>query len=87
MNERCEVCGFKMEPETGFYYGAMYAAYGLSVGFSIVVFLLYILFFPLDPIVYLAVNTILLFALFPLTFRWSRSLWLNVVYHYKPSDK
>jgi hypothetical protein len=30
MKKSCEVCGQAYEPETGFYYGAMYVSYGLS---------------------------------------------------------
>src|ERR1700744_4267974 len=31
MPERCEVCGQKMEIETGFYYGTGYVSYALSI--------------------------------------------------------
>lgn len=85
MHERCTVCGFKFEPETGFYYGAMYTAYGLSVGLSILVFVIYFFGFEkFDPLIYLAINAALLAVLFPLTFRLSRSIWINLLFHYKP---
>jgi hypothetical protein len=85
MHERCAVCGFKFEPETGFYYGAMYTSYGISITLSILIFLIYwFASATFDPIIYIAVNAVILFILFPLTFRISRSLWINLLYHYKP---
>ena len=32
MPEECPVCGQKMEPQVGFYYGTGYVSYALSVG-------------------------------------------------------
>ena len=40
MNSRCPVCNEDFERETGYYYGAMYASYGLTVGFGIALFLI-----------------------------------------------
>jgi len=31
MPEKCPVCGFRYEVELGFYWGAMYMSYGISV--------------------------------------------------------
>jgi hypothetical protein len=85
MQERCDVCGFKFEPETGFYYGAMYTAYGLSVGLSILIFLFFwFMSAEFKPLIYLIVNAAVLLILFPVTFRLSRSIWLNTLYHYQP---
>lgn len=32
MNERCSVCDVRLQPEPGFYQGAMYVSYAISVG-------------------------------------------------------
>lgn len=85
MHEKCAVCGFRFEPETGFYYGAMYTAYGLSVALSMIIFLLYYFSVTEFKVVsFLVLNSVVLLVLFPLTFRLSRSLWINLLFHYKP---
>lgn len=85
MHRNCDVCGFRFEPETGFYYGAMYSAYGFSVTISILIFLIYFFGFQtFDILTYLVVNALVLTAIFPLTFRLSRSMWINLLFHYKP---
>jgi hypothetical protein len=38
MPDYCSVCGLKFNPEPGFYTGAMYVSYGLSVSLFIVTF-------------------------------------------------
>ena len=37
MYEHCPVCGFRYEIELGFFWGAMYMSYGLSVGIVVLV--------------------------------------------------
>ena len=78
MKKECEKCGQKYEPETGFYYGAMYVSYFLSILF---------MFIPAG-ILYLAFDTSLetnigvvigiYIFMYPILFRWSRNIWLNL---------
>lgn len=85
MNKHCQVCGFNFEPETGFYYGAMYSAYALSVAISVGVFLVYYFGFPVfDILTFLIINAVTLIILFPITFRLSRALWINLLFGYEP---
>jgi hypothetical protein len=78
MKKCCDKCGQAYEPETGFYYGAMYVSYGLGIALLFVpAYILHLLF---D----LSFGILLTFVLgmyvitFPLVFRWSRNIWLNI---------
>ncbi|WP_240337064.1 DUF983 domain-containing protein [Rufibacter psychrotolerans] len=77
MPEHCPVCGFRYEVELGFYWGAMYMSYGLSVG---VVFLVGIALYFLagDPPtwVYLVTVASTVLLLTPLLFRYARVMML-----------
>ena len=79
MNETCPRCGLKFEIEPGFFYGAMYVSYALSVALFITcVFVLY--FIAGDPSlsVYLITITVLSLLFYPLNLRYSRVLFLHV---------
>jgi len=79
MPEKCKVCGYRFEREPGFFYGAMYVSYALSVGvFLASVFLLYVVFS--DPSITVYISTIVSASLllYPVTFRYSRVLFLHI---------
>lgn len=79
MNERCPVCNHKFEIETGYFYGAMYVSYGLTVAFSVATFILSYLFLPnISPMYYIINISIVILLLVPVTFRLSRSIWVNL---------
>jgi uncharacterized protein (DUF983 family) len=76
MNKTCAVCMASFEPEPGFYYGAMFVSYALSVGIFIAVGVpLYLLFDPSDT-VYVIVIGIAALLFVPFSFRYSRVLFL-----------
>lgn len=83
MNDQCSICGQTFMPETGFYYGAMYVSYALTVGFGIVSYLIWSLITPVDTIAFLIYITAALIILMPVTFRWSRTLWLSIFVKYE----
>jgi uncharacterized protein (DUF983 family) len=87
MHKNCPVCGEDFERETGYYYGAMYASYGLTVLFGVIVFLLMCMVFNLDTITYLITFVILQIVLLPVFYRASRLLWINVFVRYKKEEK
>lgn len=84
MKKECDCCGQKFEPETGFYYGAMYVSYALSI---IAMFIpAAILYFGFDagfPVLLATILSIYV-GLFPILFRWSRNIWLNMFVHFDP---
>ncbi|WP_245964517.1 DUF983 domain-containing protein [Rufibacter immobilis] len=77
MPEKCPVCGFRYELELGFYWGAMYMSYGLSV---VIVFLVGISLYFLanDPPtwVYLTTVAATIVLCTPALFRYARVLML-----------
>ena len=75
-NYSCSVCGAYFEPEPGFYYGAMFVSYAFSVAlFAVVGLTLYVLFRPAD-FVYLIAIGVAAFIFTPISFRYSRVLFL-----------
>jgi uncharacterized protein (DUF983 family) len=81
INKYCPVCHEDFIPELGFYWGASYMAYVLTVAFSGITFLISTLLFGFMnslSLTYVAVNGVLLFLFCPLFFRFSRVLWLWV---------
>lgn len=85
MNERCEHCGHKYERETGFFYGAMYASYGLTVAFSVAIFVSTFLIYQETPYWVYIINILVgLVVLAPLSFRLGRLVWINLFTGYDP---
>lgn len=85
MNERCDHCGHKYEIEAGFFYGAMYVAYALTVAISVATFVLTYLIYSETPYwVYIINILVVLILLAPVTFRGGRLIWMNFFNHYKP---
>ncbi|MDX1650962.1 MAG: DUF983 domain-containing protein [Brumimicrobium sp.] len=78
MEERCQKCGHKYEIETGFFYGAMYVGYALTVAFSVATFILTYLIYQDTPYwVYIINILLILILLAPVTFRAGRLIWIN----------
>ncbi|MEQ9288746.1 MAG: DUF983 domain-containing protein [Cyclobacteriaceae bacterium] len=78
MKKNCEVCNLNFEPEPGFYYGAMFISYAVSVAVSVVSGVILYNFFN-DPSmwVYLVTVSVLMLLVSPLSYRYSRSLMLH----------
>ena len=82
MGSHCTNCGFKYEIEPSFFYGAMYVNYGLTVGISIVTFLITTLVFKLSLIdSFLPIVAVLLLTA-PFSIRLSRIIWINLFVKY-----
>ncbi len=76
MNETCPHCEIMLQPEPGFYQGAMYVGYGFTVVFIVIISL--ILYLLGDPSEWVYIGTIILVAviLAPLNYRYSRIIYL-----------
>ena len=84
MKEQCGDCGQPFELEPGFYWGAMYVAYGISSAIILGTFI--ILRFVIGYTMmqsYIAVCILILF-LIPYVFRLARSLWIHLYVKYDP---
>jgi len=82
-NKECSECHLDFIPEIGFYWGATYVAYAITVAFSGFTFLISTLIFGFMNslnIYYVGVNAVLLVIFSPVFFRFSRMLWLWLNY-------
>lgn len=79
MNPRCPQCNLNFNPEIGFYWGASYVSYVLTVALTGVNFVISTLLFGFMQSLnwrFVVVNAIILVVIAPLSFRFSRLLWL-----------
>ena len=77
MYTQCPDCGLTYEIEPGFFWGAMYISYALTVGISIATALLvYILTFSGNMWLYIGLIIGVLVILSPYNFRLSRAIML-----------
>ena len=86
MYSECGSCHFRFEREAGYFVGAMYINYGMTV------FITFAGYFALDYFTAISflpnfILWIAICALFPIFFfRYSRSLWLSLDYIFNPSQ-
>ena len=80
MRERCSECGHRFEREPGYFLGALYASYFLSIGLLVLVcVLLYWLVVPdwtPEGVALLAAVPYLL--LVPVVLRYARVIWMHI---------
>jgi hypothetical protein len=77
MPDSCPECGQRYLLEPGFYYGAMYVSYALTVALSVAVFVAMIVLWEFDVLWYLGLNAAAIILMFPIIFRTSRAVWFN----------
>jgi hypothetical protein len=84
MHERCPVCNVKFEREPGYFLGAMYFSYLLSIppGLAIVFVIWRLSGWPFDWVMGCAFIAYL--PLVPIVTRWARVLWMHVDRHFDP---
>jgi hypothetical protein len=95
MHRECPVCKANLVPETGFYFGAAYVSWALTVALwvSLLVVLKvldalgWIEFgFLTHPVTFLTVGGIETIVLFPYLFRVSRSIWAYMFIRRRPQE-
>jgi len=76
MNESCPHCHVRLEPEPGFYQGAMYVGYAFTLAVILVVGL--ILYLLGDPSEWVYIGTVIgiMLLLVPVNYRFSRIVYL-----------
>lgn len=82
--ERCPVCQRKYSIEPGFYYGAMYVSYAMTVAVAVSIWMAILVLAPdmsLDRQVGLIATVIVLGA--PLFYALSKITWANMFFDYK----
>lgn len=83
MNERCPVCNEDFRRETGFYFGAAYVSYGLTVGFGIGLYVLMAVLADVSTFTFLVTFCTLMLVLLPPFYRLSRLIWINFFVSYR----
>lgn len=87
MNDECECCGHKYEKEPGFFYGAMYVSYALTVAIMVsMIVATYVLIPNAGAGAYIAAVVLGVLVLIPATFRGSRLIWMNFFTKYKGKE-
>lgn len=87
MPDYCLSCGQKYLLEPGFYYGAMYVSYALTVALSVSVFVAMIVLWEFDVLWYLGLNAAAIILMFPIIFRTSRAVWFNIFVGFGSKEK
>jgi uncharacterized protein (DUF983 family) len=84
MHEKCPVCGLQYEREPGYFLGALYFSYALSIppGLAIVLLLWRSTGWRFDTVMLAAFVCYL--PLVPVVTRWARVLWIYVDRHFDP---
>lgn len=81
MHKQCSNCGLTYEKEPGAFFGAMYVSYAISTGiFLVTSAVLYFFFDDPELKVYLITIPIVSLLLFPFNYRYSRVLFLYIIW-------
>ncbi len=79
MNEHCSACGLRYEVEPGFFYGAMYVSYAITVGIMLVGGIVIFNFFNDPPAMgYVIPITTISLILVPFNYRTSRVIFIHL---------
>ena len=84
MHEKCPNCGQTLEPEPGFYTGAMYVSYAFQVAIIVAVIIAARVFsIDAGPGWYIGWIAGLVILLLPIVYRLSRSVWAHILIPFK----
>ena len=79
MRERCEACGYKFDREPGYFLGAMYISYALSVLWGLITFFVLYFFFPDLPTIAIPITILLVILLLSIkSWKLSRIIYMHI---------
>ena len=84
MHERCPVCGLKYEREPGYFLGALYFSYALSIPPGLVIALLLWRFSRLPFDTMMLATFVLYLPLVPYVSRLARVMWIYTDRYFDP---
>lgn len=87
LHEHCSHCGLRYQFEPGFFYGAMYVSYSLTVAIAVATYVIMQLFFEATIGQVVAALTAALILSSPLVLRLSRITWMNMFIKYEPEKR
>ena len=79
MHEKCSHCNQNFEPEPGYYYGAMFISYAISVILLLPMTLLLVFYFEWSFNAAMGLVVFLTLVLFLKILRLSRSIWIHIM--------
>lgn len=85
MNSRCPVCNEDFMREPGYYFGATYVSYALTVGFGIILYIL-LAAFDVETLPFIIIFSALLIVFLPLLYRSARLIWIHFFVRYKDKN-
>ena len=85
MNQRCKVCNEDFRREPGFYFGAMYVSYALTVGVGIALYLFMRVYLGFSVTQYFVSFILSLVVLLPVYFLTARIIWIHLFVSYRKS--
>ena len=83
-NSHCAYCSESFLREPGFYIGAMYISYALTVAMTVFAFVGFILILDFQLEYVLAGLILAILLLLPILFRTARIIWINIFVKYDP---
>lgn len=84
MHANCTCCGQTLEPEPGYYFGAMYVSFAFNVAiFLAAMVILYQFLDDVSTMMMLGVLLITIIGFLPIIFRLSRAMWISIFVHYE----
>ena len=87
VKEKCDKCGLSFFKEPGFYFGAMYVAYGLSAALFLFFLAIFWLFPPISAWVQIIVIGTVSVLFSPYFFSLSKIIWANFFFHFDSNTK
>ncbi|MEX2592426.1 MAG: DUF983 domain-containing protein [Anditalea sp.] len=85
MHAYCAYCDQSFEPEPGFYFGSMFVSYAINTALFIIFWIATsFLVEDMSLLMILGILFAVVIFLLPITFRLSRSIWINFFVHYDP---
>jgi len=84
MPENCTKCNQDFQIETGFYLGAMFVSYGLTIGLNIGIFVAFVIFDAYELVPFLIASGASLIVTVPYITKVSRSIWITLNINYDP---
>lgn len=86
MPAHCTVCGADFFPEPGFYYGAMYISYAMTVGICLVTAGIEIFTIGFLPNLIIGSIVAMMMILYPFMLRYSRAIWIYIFLHFNQQE-
>nr|WP_293839406.1 DUF983 domain-containing protein [uncultured Arsenicibacter sp.] len=84
MHTHCPHCHLSLIPEPGFYWGSMFVSYAFYTAFTVIAFLVSVVWLNVDVDYFLIGLVPALIVLTPYFFRLARRTWLTFFVSYKP---